>query len=243
MNLLLFNEPFETCRIPFVSERGKHLRDVLKVTSGASLYVGFVDGARALCQVEEVTEIDLLLRVQRVDPSPSLLPLALCVALPRPHSARKLLYDAAMMGVGELVFFSGERCDASYRNSRLWQTDEWRQRIYSGLEQSFCTIAPIVRHFDHLNDVLEFFMARNIAALDNYEASAELSDWLLAQRPQRVSSWTLLIGPERGFTAAERSLMRAQEIPLLHLGPRVLRVETAAVVATALVGSLGGYWA
>ena len=48
------------------------------------------------------------------------------------------------------------------------------------------------------------------------------------------------IGPEGGFSAEEVSVARARGAVLVSLGPNVLRSETAAVVATALVRAEGG---
>jgi 16S rRNA (uracil1498-N3)-methyltransferase len=53
----------------------------------------------------------------------------------------------------------------------------------------------------------------------------------------------LLIGPEGGFDEAERAMLRRQ--PFVHaisLGPRVMRADTAAVAALALVNAVLGDW-
>lgn len=53
----------------------------------------------------------------------------------------------------------------------------------------------------------------------------------------------LLIGPEGGFSDAELTLLRAQPFVLpISLGPRVLRADTAAVAALALVQAIIGDW-
>ena len=52
---------------------------------------------------------------------------------------------------------------------------------------------------------------------------------------------TLALGPERGWSAAERNLLRSQGFTLVHLGTRVLRVETAVVAAVTLVRSARGW--
>ena len=53
----------------------------------------------------------------------------------------------------------------------------------------------------------------------------------------------LLIGPEGGFAEDERALLSRQPRVLrLSLGPRVLRADTAAVAAMALVQSVLGDW-
>jgi 16S rRNA (uracil1498-N3)-methyltransferase len=54
---------------------------------------------------------------------------------------------------------------------------------------------------------------------------------------------SLLIGPEGGFDDAERAqILRNPNVLRLSLGPRVLRADTAAVAALALVQSVLGDW-
>lgn len=54
---------------------------------------------------------------------------------------------------------------------------------------------------------------------------------------------TVLIGPEGGFSAAERAaLVGLPNVARLSLGPRILRADTAAVAALTLVQSVLGDW-
>jgi 16S rRNA (uracil1498-N3)-methyltransferase len=54
---------------------------------------------------------------------------------------------------------------------------------------------------------------------------------------------SVLIGPEGGFAAEERAaLMQLPNVIRLALGPRILRADTAAVAALALVQSVLGDW-
>ena len=53
----------------------------------------------------------------------------------------------------------------------------------------------------------------------------------------------LLIGPEGGFSDAERAILsRAENVTRLSLGPRILRADTAAVAALALLQAALGDW-
>ena len=53
----------------------------------------------------------------------------------------------------------------------------------------------------------------------------------------------VLTGPEGGFSDAERSLLRSQRfVTAIPLGPRILRADTAAVAALALVQAVIGDW-
>jgi 16S rRNA (uracil1498-N3)-methyltransferase len=81
------------------------------------------------------------------------------------------------------------------------------------------------------------------------DEDAELKDpvaALAAARPAAGSgppALAVLVGPEGGFAAAERAaLIRLPKVVRLALGPRVLRADTAAVAALALVQSVLGDW-
>jgi 16S rRNA (uracil1498-N3)-methyltransferase len=53
----------------------------------------------------------------------------------------------------------------------------------------------------------------------------------------------VLVGPEGGFAPDERAaLLQAPNAVRLALGPRILRADTAAVAALALVGAVLGDW-
>jgi 16S rRNA (uracil1498-N3)-methyltransferase len=54
----------------------------------------------------------------------------------------------------------------------------------------------------------------------------------------------VLVGPEGGFAEEERAMLTRQPVALrLSLGPRILRADTAAVAALALVQATIGDWA
>ena len=53
----------------------------------------------------------------------------------------------------------------------------------------------------------------------------------------------MLIGPEGGFAPSEREALLARPFVVpIALGPRIMRADTAAVAALALVNSVLGDW-
>jgi 16S rRNA (uracil1498-N3)-methyltransferase len=81
------------------------------------------------------------------------------------------------------------------------------------------------------------------------DEDAELRDPLAALADARRAAGTgplplaVLVGPEGGFAEAERAaLIRLPNVARLALGPRILRADTAAVAALALIQSVLGDW-
>ncbi|MCC2971705.1 16S rRNA (uracil(1498)-N(3))-methyltransferase [Massilia sp. IC2-476] len=66
-------------------------------------------------------------------------------------------------------------------------------------------------------------------------ASQSLAGWAQANSPQAL---TLMVGPEGGFSREEEDAALAAGALALSVGPRVLRTETAALAALAMLGAL-----
>lgn len=82
--------------------------------------------------------------------------------------------------------------------------------------------------------------ARRLVLCDETAPSASPVEALAALSGQPVG---LLVGPEGGFSDAELALLRAQPFVVpISLGPRILRADTAAVAALALIQAIIGDW-
>jgi 16S rRNA (uracil1498-N3)-methyltransferase len=101
-------------------------------------------------------------------------------------------------------------------------------------------IAPAVT-FD------EMLAARDPARLLIFcDENAEVADPIAALMPYRTAHacpLAVLVGPEGGFAERERAaLVGLPNVVRISLGPRILRADTAAVAALALVGAALGDW-
>jgi 16S rRNA (uracil1498-N3)-methyltransferase len=79
------------------------------------------------------------------------------------------------------------------------------------------------------------------------DEGAEVADPAATLMARRIKAGTppvaVLIGPEGGFAAEERSvLLRHPNMVRLLLGPRIMRADTAAVAALSLVQAMLGDW-
>jgi 16S rRNA (uracil1498-N3)-methyltransferase len=76
-----------------------------------------------------------------------------------------------------------------------------------------------------------------------YADEAGSNDPVSALKALAPGAHGILIGPEGGFSEAEREMLRAMPFVLpISLGPRILRADTAAVAALAIYQAIGGDW-
>jgi 16S rRNA (uracil1498-N3)-methyltransferase len=124
-------------------------------------------------------------------------------------------------------------------------TDRMRGNAIEAAEQCSILTLPLIDEpvaFDRALAALE--PERTLVFCDE---GAPIADPLAALAPLRGResvALAVLIGPEGGFAPEERALLLARPNTIrLALGPRILRADTAAVAALALVQAALGDWA
>jgi 16S rRNA (uracil1498-N3)-methyltransferase len=239
VNLILFERDETERPLRRDDVRAAHLIEILRRKEGDSFDAGLVDGPRGKGTVAAIGPEALTLTFAWGAEPPPLDPIVLIVGLPRPQTARKLLQEAAALGVRALHFAATEKGEPGYAHSALWRKGEWRRHLVAGAEQAFDTRLPAVTHGRPLAAILDGLGEEDLrVALDNYEAPLALGTCPLPGHPPAAA---LALGPERGWSAAERDLLRSRGFAFAHLGARVLRAETAAVAALAILKSRLGW--
>lgn len=231
MNLILFEPAETTLPLPREDRRAIHLLDVLRRREGDLFDAGIVNGPRGKGTLRRIEADGLRLEFAWESPPPALDPITLIVGLPRPQTARAILRDLASLGVSSMHFVTTEKGDLNYGSSTLWHGGEYRRHLVSGAEQAFCTRIPTITFGQDLRTTISQLPLNGTrVALDNYEASSPLSG--LAKVETNVA---VAVGPERGWSGKERDWLRDERFTLVHVGARVLRTETACIVAVALL--------
>lgn len=232
VNLILFEPTEINAPLPCADRRARHIIEVLRCQIGDSFEAGLINGPCGRATLTATTATTLTLTFAWGETPPPPFPIALIVGLPRPQTARDILRDATTLGVTALHFVRTEKAPASYAQSTLWTSGEWRRHLLTGAEQAVATRLPDVTHGATLAEAVAASASPGTRiALDNYESPQCLSACPI---PADVPL-TLAIGAERGWSARERELLRENRFALAHLGPRVLRTETAAIAALAIV--------
>ena len=150
----------------------------------------------------------------------------LFVAAAKPERLAWMVEKATELGVVAIRFIPTEREARSVESSNLGRLG---RIAVSALEQSGRSLLPQLTIEAGLEEAITRARADGLC-LAVLDAGGEAPDAAAC----RTGACGLFVGPEGGWSAPERDRFRKLEVPAWSLGPTVLRVETAAVVAAGL---------
>ena len=150
-----------------------------------------------------------------------------------------LVQKATEMGAGVIQPVLTE-----YTQVRKLKADKLEAYVLEAAEQCEVLSLPVVAPEIELRPLLEHWRTtqglRRLLFADEVAASSSPVDQIGWLNGLPVG---ILIGPEGGFSDAERELLLEQDFVVpISLGPRILRADTAAVAALTLVQSIIGDW-
>ena len=248
MNIVLFEEAELVSPLPLCDPRIKHIQKILHKGVGDSFDAGIVNGAAGTAEILSVSHQGMEFRFVANGDGKPLHPVTMIIGFPRPIQLKRLLRDIASLGVSQVHLCGTELGEKSYLKATLSQPEELHAMLKDGSIQAKSTHVPQVFVHQNVASCLDFVagndsirVAGNTSirvALDNIEPTASLQGFLSSQfsaDEAKTAGVVAAIGSERGWTANERNLFRERGFTLCGMGERVLRTETAATTAVAII--------
>lgn len=229
MNLvLLFDDDFiAPDRVHLSGRRLDHLVSVIKAEPGTRVPVGRVNGMMGEGTVVSLQEdrAELTIRLDRQPPAP--LPLTLVLAMPRPKMFRRIVQTCATLGIKELWLINAYKVEKSFWQTPWLADDALRENLTLGLEQARDTLMPRV----HIRKLFKPFVEDELPGLMVNRRGLVAHPGTATPCPVSLREpATLCIGPEGGFIPYEVEKLAEAGAEPVHLGERILRVETAVPV-------------
>ena len=147
-----------------------------------------------------------------------------------------LVEKATELGVGALYPVFTRRSVVERVN-----LDRLRANVIEAAEQTERLSVPVLAEPEPLERLLARWPAdRRLLLCDESGTAPPIAETLAAAAP---GAFAVLVGPEGGFAETELDALRKTPFVLpVGLGPRVLRADTAALAALAVVQALAGDW-
>jgi 16S rRNA (uracil1498-N3)-methyltransferase len=215
----------------------QHLQTVLRRTVGDELQILNGKGEEWTARIIEITPRTTIARLngttgRQTEPR---LKLNLVQSLPKANKFEWIIQKNTELGVSRFQPIVSERSliklDAA---TKVKKQERWQKIIQEAAEQSGRGIIPLLQPVLKWREFCLAFPAGLVLLPWEGERRRSLKDTLtVLPEPPRIIS--LIIGPEGGFAQAEVTTLRELGAIPITIGPRILRVETAGLVAAAAV--------
>lgn len=213
-----------------------HLHSVLRLKVGDEVLL--LDGTGTCCRGRlaaldrRAATVTVLARWQERE---GCCPLQLLQALPKGDKFDLVLQKGTELGITRFQPLLSARTVSRPERGR---SARWQRIVSEAARQSRRPCLPVVEELASLAEAVAAESAPLRLLL--WEAgSRPLAEVLPAERPAAVA---VLVGPEGGLSAEEVALAQAAGFVPVHLGPRILRTETAGLAIAAVVQFRYGDW-
>lgn len=216
-----------------------HLTRVLRVQPGQHLPLCDGAGFNYTGEVLQAGPDGVLLRLGGKTPSeaePALRVLS-CIAWAKGDKMDWAVQKAVEAGAADILLFPGEKSVSKPKNVDN-KLERLRRVAHEAAKQSARGVLPQVDAAGSFGEMLQQVGQRTAAALLFHPEGTLTLKAALAAAP--AGPLAFITGPESGFADGECRQAQAAGATLVQLGPRILRCETAPLVALAAAMALSG---
>lgn len=227
--------PLSLGQHPLPEAQAHYIGRVLRLAVGDAVQLFDGSGQEFVGELVEVGKksVQVELREQFAGQTESPLRIHLGQGLSRGERMDWAIQKATELGVAEITPLVSERCEVRLKDERAdKRLAHWRQIAISACEQCGRSRVPTINPPLGLGD----WLAQTTADLKL--VLHPVAEPLASHA--RPASLAFLIGPEGGLNDAEVQLAQQAGYHSARLGPRVLRTETAPVVALSVAQQLWG---
>jgi len=220
--------------VTFSAAQAHQLRDVLRMQTGAEIWVLDNKGSEYRVTLDRVAKDGVrgaILEQREAGGEPQT-QIILYQALLKADKFEWVLQKGTEAGISEFVPMSTERTIADHMGKRKFE--RWTQILTEAAEQAGRGRIPPLAPIKTLEEALTQAAQRGGSLIMPYEGSTT-EDLKTALDGDPSPLIHLFIGPEGGFGEREIQSAGWRGTHVVTLGPRILRAETAGLVAASAV--------
>ena len=217
-----------------------HIKNVMRLKQGDEISVRTgQDDREYRYGIEEFTDSEVVCRLRFVKEADVELPVKVYIfqGLPKADKMELIIQKAVELGAAEIIPVQMRRCVFKLDGAKKGKkTQRWQAIAESAAKQSRRAVVPLVREPMTMEEAVRFAEQNTDVRLLPYELQeADGSTREVMDGIREGSAVSIFIGPEGGFDPAEVELARKAGVVPISLGKRILRTETAAMVALSFL--------
>ena len=208
---------------------------VLRLRPGEDVTICDTQGTDYKCRLVRADKEEAEFEVVEVVPctsEPSVKVTVLC-GLPKGDKTEYIIQKSVEAGAARILFFQCERCVAKPETPGK-KIDRWQRIAEEAAKQSGRGIIPEVGWAGNFADALNEAVHTDLALFMYETGEREKLSEVLDANPG-IASAAIITGPEGGFAEFEAKLAKIAGLHICSMGERILRCETAPVVALSAV--------
>lgn len=216
-------------------ENAKHILNVLRCKIGEKIEVSSGDGFDYLCEIEEIKNKEVIVKIidcfgNESEPKTKI---TIYQGLPKGEKMELLIQKCVEIGVDKIVPVNTDRTIVKLSGKEDKKVDRWNKISESASKQSRRGKIPIIEKIVSFKQAIEICKENDINIIP-YEKEKEksLKSVIKQFKGEKIG---VFIGPEGGFSEKEINMAIENNILPITLGKRILRTETAGMVATTIL--------
>jgi 16S rRNA (uracil1498-N3)-methyltransferase len=217
--------------VPLPVDQAHHARDVLRLGVGDDVELFTASGRTAAGVIVETTALAVVVEVREIREAADGLALTIASAVPKAARGDWMIEKLSELGVARFVPLMTARSVVHPEGRN--KIERWQRLAAESAKQSRRMGVMQIEPLTALDDALAR-LSGTAAFLSTAAGAVPLSSIL---HPPS-SSLTLLVGPEGGWSEQELARFAQRHLTPITLGGTILRVETAAIAAAAVVAAL-----
>lgn len=215
-----------------------HIKNVLRMKNGEKIRVSSKSGQAYFCHISSILDDEVIAAIDSADETGTELDnhIVLYQGLPKGDKMELIIQKAVELGVSEIVPVAMKNCVVKLDDKKAKsKVTRWQAIAESAAKQSKRSLIPEVKMPMSYKEAVAYAKELDVKLVPYENEHGMAGTKAAMEQIKKGESIAVFIGPEGGFAPEEIALVQ-DEMQLTSLGKRILRTETAGIVALAILG-------
>ena len=235
MKFFVYKDNILQDKIHLIEENANHIINVLRYKVGQKIEVSSGDGFDYLCEICEIKNKEVIAKIvdcfaNATEPK---IKITVYQSLPKSEKMELIIQKCVEIGVDTIIPVNTDRTIVKLAGKENKKIDRWNKISEAAAKQSRRGKIPTVKNITSFEQAIKISKENDINFIPyEKEQKNTIKNSIKDFKGEKIG---IFIGPEGGFSEQEIEMAIKNDILPITLGKRILRTETAGMVATTIL--------